>query len=202
MASSFINRKVVQTILHAFDFARFIDRPLNQFITIRFDNISPEEAPKAFSAVRAKCSDWLQHKQRSMGLEVEPPYYVYSFENPANDTLHVHWVAHVPAQFEAEFAEKLSQWITRSTKVAPEGQDVCIDEVDPYTDKSLGKYILKGVDPHYADHFYIEASEQGPVFGRRATASRALQREARKKAGFVAKKHRHLWKTKKHGKAA
>jgi len=74
--------------------------------------------------------------------------------------------------------------------------DICVQEVDPNTDKTLAKYVIKGADRHYVDYFHLRsfAEDQGVVEGRRTCVSPSIGRTARKNAGFVPKLHRDAWK--------
>jgi hypothetical protein len=75
--------------------------------------------------------------------------------------------------------------------------DISIKDVDPLTDKSLAKYIIKGTDARFVSYLHLGeyAAPQGRVWGRRATASPAIGRTARRRAGFSPKRDRHKWKT-------
>ena len=48
-----------------------------------------------------------------------------------------------------------------------------------YAPGGLAKYILKGINPDYADHFHMKAANEGVVFGRRTGVSRAISKAAR-----------------------
>jgi hypothetical protein len=52
----------------------------------------------------------------------------------------------------------------------------------------VAKYTLKGVDPAYAKHFHMEASDQGSIHGRRLAISRSIGATARERAGWKRKK--------------
>lgn len=199
MPSDCIKRKTTQTVLRAFDYAKHINRPLNNSVTVRLAGIPLEEGHATFDAIRHKCYDWLQRKQRMATGHAEAPYYVYAFENPEGEGLHLHLVIHIPENFRREFLRKLPLWVSKALagKVEVEGDDIHVRKVDPFTDKTLAKYLLKGTDKAFWKHFYLDevGADQGPVIGPRAGASMALNKEARKVAGFIAKRHRHIWKT-------
>lgn len=200
--SDFLNRKTTQTILHAFDYAKYVDRPLNTDVTLRLGCIETDHGHPAFDRIRHKCYCWLQRKQKQLHGHAEPPYYVFVFENPDGSDLHLHWVLHVPEELQKEFRRKLPGWVRKVLGTIPAPGDVYAQAVNPYEDKTLAKYILKGTDPEYIDHFHLrdyaapegELIPQGAVSGRRAGASVALNRAVRKGAGFVACQHRHEWK--------
>jgi len=200
--SDFINRKTTQTILHAFDYAKHIDRPLNIDVTVRLGSIETDHGHPYFDRIRHKCYDWLQRRQKQLWGYAEPPYYVFVFENPEGADLHLHWVLHVPKELQEEFRRKLLGWVRKVLKMPLALGDVYAQAVDPYEDKTLAKYILKGTDTEYINHFHLgkyaapegELISQGPVSGRRAGASVALNRTARKDSGFIANVHRNEWK--------
>lgn len=193
--SDHINRKTAETILKAFDFAKYIGRPLNQYAVIRLPDISLEDAELVFRKVRHKCRVWLQRKQILTNIQVDSPLYVYSFENPEDGGLHVNWVVHVPEGLQREFRIKLLDWLKKAQGRAVDGQAIHVQDVNPFEDKTLAKYILKGIDPAYIEYLHLQrvAEPQGPVAGRRAGASVAINRAARNKAGFIPRRHRNTW---------
>ena len=199
MPSDFIKRKTTQTILRAFDYAKYIDKPLNNFVTVRLAGLPLEQGHAAFDGIRHKCYDWLKRKQKLATGHADAPYYVYAFENPEGEGLHLHLIVHIPENFRREFVQKLPGWVSKALKgkLEVDGHDIHVKRVDPYTDKTLAKYLVKGTDQDFWGHFYLEdyGSSQGPVVGPRAGASMALNRQARKVAGFVARRHRNAWKT-------
>lgn len=190
-----INRHQAENICHAFDFAKYIDRPLNTFVVINLDEETANAAgPVIFEKVRHKYRDWLNGRIKRLGLDPQPPVYAYTHENP-DDHPHVNWVVHIPPLLQEEFLRKLPRWVEKSQgQVRP--FDIQVKGVDPHTDKTLAKYIIKGTDPHYVPYLHLQdyAQPQGRVFGRRATPSIAIGRAARKAAGFVPRLHRHEWK--------
>lgn len=191
-----INRKTSETICHAFDYAKHIDRPLNLYVVMRMNEVDNHACEATFRAIRRKCRVWLQRKQQLAGLPMEPPYYVYSFENPEDTGVHLNWVLHIPDALVGEFRKKITGWVAKAQGFDPEGDDIHIQDVDPHTDKSLAKYIIKGTDPHYAKYLHLQhvVAPQGTVHGRRASACNALNRAARRKAGFIPKRDRNAWK--------
>lgn len=205
MRSHSIKRKTAQTILQAFDFAKHIDRPLNQSVTIRMTGIPIEAGRETFETIRTRCYVWLKRKQKMTQGQAEAPYYTYAFENPDHADLHLHWVVHVPERYQTEFRRKLKRWVAKAFGRQPEQDEVHVRDVNPYEDKTLAKYILKGTDELYHNHFNLQkfatpGEDQGLVIGRRAGASHALNREARRSAGFIARQHRNEWKTREWAK--
>lgn len=196
MPSDFISRKLAQTIFHAFDFAKYIAKPLNTYAVINLRAVDAEDADQVMQVVRNKCRVWMKGRQRKAGEPEDPPYYVCSFECPDGENVHVNWVLHVPKAFQREFRKKLPGWVRKAQSAVPGPYDIDVQDVDPRTDKRLAKYVLKGTDPAYREHFHLDefTEPQGPIHGRRASASMSLNKSARKVAGFVAKRHRNLWK--------
>jgi len=197
MPSDFINRKLAQTIFHAFDFAKFIGKPLNVYTVINFRETDPEMVGKVMGEVREKCRRWLKRRYEQNDISDSKPLYVFTFENPRDSGAHVNWVTHIPAAFQAEFCKKVRGWVEKAQQAPTGHYDVKVKKVNPYTDKSLAKYILKGTDPLFILYFHLEdyADEpQGPIHGRRAGACIGLNKAARDAAGFIPKKHREKWK--------
>ena len=191
-----IGRKAAENICHAFDYAKYIDQPLNRYVTISLRNVEDEAAAAhAFGMIRHKFRDWLVYAMKQSGAEIRRPAYVYSIEAPSAENPHVNWVAHIPPHLAAEFRLKLRGWAARVLgDVGP--FDILIQAVEPTTDKSLAKYIIKGTDTRYVDYLHLGeySAPQGRVWGRRATASPAIGRTARQRAGFKPKRDRHKWK--------
>lgn len=147
-----------------------------------------------FARVRHKFRDWMNSRFKKLGFQPAAPAYVYSHENPDGNP-HVNWMVHVPEFLLEEFRKKLPKWLGKAQGcVRP--FDIDVQLVDPHTDKVLAKYILKGTDERYVPYLHLQnyAEPQGQVFGRRATASIAIGRKARRDFGFVPKLHRHEWK--------
>ena len=190
-----INRHQAENICHAFDFAKHIGRPLNTYVVINLHEASANAAASViFERIRHKYRDWLKGRVKRLALDAQPPVYVYAHENP-DENPHGNWVVHVPPRLQKEFLLKLRQWVEKAQGgVRP--FDIQVKGVDPHTDKTLAKYIIKGTDPHYVPYLHLQdfAQPQGRVFGRRATPSIAIGRAARKSAGFIPRLHRHLWK--------
>lgn len=190
-----IGRKAAENICHAFDYAKFIGQPLNNFITINLDGgEAGEDAAAIFEIIRHKYRDWLNYAQKKLGGPVLPPAYAYALECPDGHA-HVHWAAHIPEHLQAEFLRKLPTWVGKAQgSVRP--YDIDVQRLDPETDKSVAKYMIKGTDPRYVEYLHLDhvAEQQGQVWGRRATPSAAIGRAARKAAGFVPKRDRHKWR--------
>jgi len=171
--SDYINRKLVQTIFHAFDFAKFLGTPLNTYAVLNLRAVDAERADKVLEAVREKCRRWLKRQRQLAKVDDAPPLYVYTLENPSGNAVHVNWVLHVPVQFQEGFRRKLPDWLRKAQGQSAGLYDIDVQSVDPRTDKSLAKYVLKGTDPAFVPHFHLDdyAEPQGPIHGRRAGAA-------------------------------
>lgn len=187
--SAFINRRVVQSVFHAFDFAERQGVPLNTYAVIKLREREDAAAARLFDEVRRKFRRWLSYIEKRGGPSVDP-IYVSVFENP-NGSLHVNWAVHVPPALEKEFRAKLMTWVEKVQGRMP--SDVHVQPIKAAFAKRLAKYIVKGVDPAYIEHFYLTemAAPQGLIAGRRACVSPAIGRKARLTAGFRNKRGRH-----------
>lgn len=192
-----IGRKAAENICHAFDYAKHIGRPLDHYVTINLRSGQDERmATVIFKMIRHKFRDWVVNAMKRHQADLGRPAYVYALEAPDEGHPHAHWVVHVPPILADEFLEKLPKWVIKARGSL--GQfDVLVERVDPYTDKSLAKYIIKGTDDRYVGYLHLQeyAAPQGRIWGRRATASPAIGRAARRKAGFVPRRDRHKWKS-------
>ena len=179
-----INHKVTQSAFRAFDYAGEAGHPLNWYVVINLRDETAQAAATAFGKILHKFRDWLTNKRKTV-LGCPGPIYVYAFENPSGEHVHVNWVVHIPPGWEREFDKKLRGWI-RKVQGPAEPYDLSIQPINQRYAKKLAKYVLKGTDPRYVDHFHLrdEHKPQGEVWGKRAGISQAIGRKARKKAGF------------------
>lgn len=189
-----LNRHPAENICHAFDFAKHLTRPLNNYVVINFDRESEHYGGTLFRKVRHKFRDWFNRRSKQVYGEALLPMYVYSLENP-HGQVHANWVVNIPPALQAEFEKKSRRWVEKALGHVRR-YDVHSVTVDPYTDKSLAKYIIKGIDGRYVGYMHMAdyAEDQGRIWGRRAGASPTISRAARKGAGFVPKRDRHKWR--------
>ncbi len=91
--------------------ARAIGFDLNQFVTFNFTQTAcpPESADLAFAKLRATFGKWARRPGKSRWMVAVPPTFVWVIEN-ANDVLNAHWLVHIPAERQAEFAANLPGW--------------------------------------------------------------------------------------------
>lgn len=182
-----INRRVTQSIFRAFDFSRSTGRPLNRYIVINLNETDAACAATLFERIRHKFRDWLNYHNRQSGAPVAPAY-VYAFENPEGGRPHVNWAIHVPDHLLADFLRKLPRWIERvQGSLTPfTYHEQAIDQA--YA-KRLAKYLVKGTEPAFLEHFYLrelheEHGPQGEVWGKRAGVSPSLGHVVRRSASF------------------
>jgi hypothetical protein len=182
--STYINRKVTQSIFDAFEFAVTVSRPLNTYVVINMREEARASSATIFCLIRHKYRDWLTHRRRTGGQSCVPTY-IYAFEN-TKDQPHVNWVLHVPPSLEREFARKLEAWVRKAQSlVGP--FDIKIEPVQRDYAKRLAKYVLKGTHEDFIEHFHLQnvyEGSQGTVWGKRAGCSPSLSKMAREKAGF------------------
>ena len=179
-----IRQPVTQSAFRAFDYAKASGRPLNTYIVINMPQASALTATDDFCRIVHKFRDWLTNKAKQ-GQPKTPPIYVTSFENPDNNP-HVNWVVHIPDYLKTEFQKKLPKWVGKVLgKIGP--FDIHVQDVDVNYDKRLAKYILKGTDSRFIQHFHLDNVYEGPqgvIWGRRTAVSQAIGIKARKRADF------------------
>ena len=187
-----INRRTTQSIFRAFDYGIEIGRPLNMYAVIHLRETAHRTAPELFREIRHKFRDWLNYRTRKEGERV-PPSYVETFENP-NGNPHVNWVVHVPEHLQDEFRKKLPMWVER-VQGTVQPSDIDVQQVKAPYAKRLAKYIVKGTQPEFIEHFYLHDvhEPQGRVVGKRAAVSIALGPTARGRDGFRPRRRRGTW---------
>lgn len=192
--SQYINRKTVQKIFNAWDFAEFQGRPINHFCVINLQDEVSQSSNTCFTKIRRKYGAWLRRCSINEGQKYQPTY-VYTFENP-NSNIHVNWCLHIPDNLENSFQSGLKRWVEKSQGPLND-TTICITKirygVDSY--KSVANYITKGVDPDYITHFHLQDYQsdkgaQGTVWGKRAGFSQAIGVTAQRKVEFNAKAYR------------
>ena len=180
-----INRRVTQSVFRAFDYATAIGTPLNLYAVINLHETVAASATTIFEIVRHKYRDWLNYRSKRRPEGVAPPMYVYAMENPSGDHPHVNWAIHVPEGLRSEFEAKLPRWIARAQGHCGHS-DCVIQPIKQDTHKTLAKYIVKGTDPNFIGHFYLENvhAAQGQIWGKRAGVSPSLGATVRKVVNF------------------
>jgi len=192
-----IGRRAAENICHAFDYAKYIEQPLNHYITLNLRGLDDDaDAAAAFNRIRHKFRDWLLYATRKSGAVVKEPVYVYTIEAPSDKNPHANWVVHIPPYLSKQFQKKLNVWVARVLgEVGP--FDIRVQQVNPMKDKTLAKYVIKGTDERYVSYLHLKefAANQGRVWGRRTATSTAIGRTVRKRAGFKPSRDRHKWKS-------
>ena len=189
--SEHINRRVTQSIFDAIEFAVERATPLNRYVVINLHESDQETAATLFEAIRHKFRDWLNYRTRKPGPPARPAY-IYAIENSGERPHpHVNWLVHVPNHLLKEFDRKLPQWVKKVQGDVGPFDISCEATIETHV-KRLAKYIVKGTDPLYVDHFHLRemAEPQGMVWGRRAGVSPSIGREARRVAVFKRRKRR------------
>lgn len=180
-----------QSIFRAFDYAIAIGTPLNIYVVIVLIDRATKSAAAVFADIRQRYRNWLSYRLKKAGREGEAPAYIYAIENP-NGNHHANWAVHIPPGLEQEFLAKLPRWIERAQgECRPYDLKAC--PIKQSHAKRLAKYIVKGTDPAFVDHFFLTdlAAPQGEVWGKRAGVSPSLGHSARKAAAFHPGRGRH-----------
>ncbi len=196
MQTHSISRHASTNILHAFDFAKAVGRPLNCYVVICCDEKGAgKTASQICQEVRDRYRAWNLNAAKRYSIDAQPPTYVQTIEDPDGDNPHANWVVHIREALFQEFLQKLPQWL-RKSQGDVRHLDISVQMVDPETDKTLAKYVIKGTDEHYTEYFHLGdfAAPQGVIQGRRTCVSPSIGRTARREAGFVPKLHRDDWK--------
>ncbi|GEM_PF-4443152 len=189
--TKYLNYNTASNILHAFDFSKFIGRPLNVLITINFYNY--DNAYKKFQKIRELYSGWIRAKRKKSGKTSYLNPWVYVFEKP-HSNLHVHWAINIEDDFILDLYEKLEKWIPKYVGCIKKRQ-IDVRPINIYNDKVLANYLVKGVNPFASKRLNLEKYRkyQGLFHGPRASAARCLGKAARKKAGFIPRRDRYKW---------
>lgn len=179
-----IGHRAAVNALHGVRYSNELGRPINLSVCINFQTlaVAEEDACGLFKLLRDKVARWWKHQRVGKGREVGELLHYYAHANPAGSR-HVHWQVHVPAviwdEFQQVVAKRLMAVLNR------------LDLKDALHFATVGgagshaKYVLKGIDPDYAAHLFIEPANEGLVTGRRTGVSRAMSKATRKAAGWV-----------------
>jgi hypothetical protein len=171
--SDLIRLPPASNLHHGIKQAECLGLGLNLFVSVNFSltSCTPEETDVAFAEIRAKFGKWVQRPRREdLGHEA-PPTFVWVIENPDN-CMNAHWLVHVPAAREDDFAAKLSKWL----EVATGGvhSDKAIHIAPAYRPHGAKMYMLKGMHPSLCRTFGIRYENQGWVTGKRVGHSRNI----------------------------
>lgn len=181
-------------IVRAFDYAKFIGRPLNLFVTISFkERYDLIKINRIFRKIINRNTRWNNEYSKKNGLPKQSPVWLYVFENPKHNP-HVHWCLNIRKEQIDNFKIKLEKWL-KKLQGSIENNSICIKYINPYTDKKLANYHVKGIDEEYIEFLHLQniACYQGPIYGQRGRVSKEIGPTAIKRSGFKADKDRDKW---------
>lgn len=187
-----IKRRVTQLIFRSTDYAIETGTPMNQYVVINLRETSKTSAAMVFADIRHRYRDWLYYIRKTRPeILVASPIYTYTLENPS-DNPHVNWTLHIPPELQEEFERKLPRWIEKAQGTCGTA-DCCIQPINLSYAKTLAKYIVKGTEPDFTEHFHLGKydREQGIIYGKRAGVSQAIGRAVQKNAGFRPRRPRY-----------
>ena len=182
--SNCVSKRAASSFFKGAKHARDHGRPLNQLVTV---NLWQTECLAGEASIRvamlcAKFTRWLLHQSQKALKQGRPDYGPSTYETvieAPDGHFHVHWTVHVPSKLQALFVKTLPRWIEKTC--GPARSDAVIDVREVETVMALGRYCMKGIDPHQARRYFVEAEDQGVVFGKRVGISRSLGPKARRK---------------------
>lgn len=174
-------------ILHAERFAYALKRNLNVALTIVFNSPPCDPKTRAYDIfrtriwanIRRQWNYWNKRTGRKKSFIA-----IAVFENPPNKQfgrrifgpLHVHMILEWP---ERRF-NLLGYYVRKTMRkyfVNFRPQHVHLQPVDYAA--GFASYLAKGIDPPFADHFYVTHINQGPIYHRRIIISHSLGTTAR-----------------------
>lgn len=159
---------------HAFH----MGRPLNWQVVIDF-GIQPkgnERQPEIdFTNIRNRVYNWWRYR-RQIGVLDGQLFDWWTWEAP-NGKAHVNWLLNIPEHLQEEAATMIEK---RCKTVLVDLACDTVDQKEVWNTNGAMKYALKGTDAEYAKKIKIRPSDQGRVWGRRASGARALGQAARK----------------------
>lgn len=167
-----------RSLLHAERFARKALSPMDTAITIEFSSalagsVQPYELfRKVWENTRRA---WNYRVKQGLARGTFDAIAVW--EQPPNGPIHVHWLL----RWSPLDRDDLDKRIRRAlTQLAPNMPARCLMVQPATTTSKIAKYMAKGIDAPYADHFYLKHLPQGPIHHRRIIISRSLGPTARK----------------------
>lgn len=183
--SRHIGPKQAARAFHAVRFANDNGRPLNLLITIDLTSlgISPEDAGAYFQKLWQRVGRWWAYQRKAKNRPFGPFDCYAVHEHPDQGPRHVHWFVRAPEGGRAELERIVRSRLEKLTGLACLGR--AIHFLDATKPGGVAKYTIKGINPAYADHFHMEASDQGFIHGRRLAISRSIGATARKDAGWT-----------------
>jgi len=180
----YIGRKAATTILHSARTAQSIGRPLTHFITLRLWEIgsTPETIASDFAEIRQWFRRWSDRAATRKGNLLHPrngtATHIYALENTGSISTgeypHVHWAVHLKEENETRFMKALKTRLEKQFHVSGELPKGVIHWKKVTNAEGLKLYLVKAIDPLYANLWNIEHKDGGYILGRRADASRNL----------------------------
>lgn len=178
-----IGCKPAANLHHATRFAARSGKPLTEFVTISFARAFCPAGSVSLRFRRLLAQRFAPWLRKAGGGRV-PPTYVWVIEAPRGRG-HVHWALHLPPALLDAFRRRLPGWVAEAAGVDPATLDPrAIDHRHVENIVGLKRYLLKGMDPYFAERWQIRAAPQGRVIGRRVGVSRNLAVQARRRGGY------------------
>lgn len=174
--SHVIRRRQATNFAPAIRRAEQLGQPLNQFVTINFTKTqcNHKEISIIFAKIRKNYfNKWLVRPPKKLSAKKSgPAAFVWCIEN-TNNSISAHWLVHIPDERLQDFKCKLLNWVDKATGGIT-CEETVIDIKKAYNPYGARKYMLKGIDPLYAEMYKIRHIPQGIVFGKRFGFSRLL----------------------------
>lgn len=173
--SHFIRRKQATNFAPAIRLAEQLGTPLNWFVTLNFTHTACdiETVSSSFARLRDNYfTPWHRRPGRKWNGPRQAAAYLWVVEN-TNGNIAAHWLLHLAPKRIEDFTHRLPKWLSRVTG----GIECVVSAIDvrPAPNPAgLRKYLLKGIDPAYAEFYRIVHVPQGEVVGKRCGFSRSL----------------------------
>lgn len=162
--------------------AKDMGHTFTDWLVINFSNSDCNDehvAKEIFRHLRnQRFCKWITRPPRRDEFAPTKPVDVFVWEKP-NGILHVNWAMCLPQAASSLLEEKVRGWLAQT---GYEFDERAVHRKRVTNPAGLALYFLKGSDEKY-DPQKINHSDQGEIYGRRASLSRALNRTARKAAG-------------------
>lgn len=171
--------------LHARRFAMEIGLPLNVMVSINWSLLGVTEygSTALFKELKTRVRRAWRHRFLT-GQETAGFAYVEVQENPDGKN-HTHWVFHANEINIEWYQSIIEQRLEKLCGISLPKKVVKFTRIE--TGGSLFKYLFKGISPAYSKMLYIDAKDQGTVYGQRTGVSRNISITARKRAKWVRK---------------
>lgn len=180
----YIGRKAATTILHSARTAKSIGRPFTHFLTLRLWELgsNTETITADFAEVRQWFRRWSERASTRKGQQIHPSNgtatHIYAIESTGGlstgEYPHVHWVIHLKEPNEDRFIKALQTRLAKQFHVSGDLPSGVMHWEKVTNAEGIKLYLVKAIDPLYADLWNIEHTDGGYVRGRRADASRNL----------------------------